>query len=129
MPDEDYHATCYECDRSFSQPLPQREVMMDIPSGGYDMVSVPMCRDCIHDREGYPCPDCGLLHETADDAEYCCHRDPAEAPDCKECGRRMEVTAKGHDPIEGPSVTVAECEACNVGWGAFTGWFTTEGHS
>jgi hypothetical protein len=122
----DYHASCYDCERTFSRSLPQRAVCMDLPSGGYDFVQVPLCQQCIHERFGYECGQCGLRHDDQRSAEYCCQRDPADAPDCLECDRRMAATVKGHDPVDGAHVTVAECECCPVGWGAFTGWFHTD---
>ena len=118
----EYHETCYECDRTFSRALEQREVHMDKPGGGYDVVPVPMCPECIGQTFGWDCPNCGLHHDSREDAEYCCKRRPGEAPDCPECGRRMERGAWGYSPGEGQTVDWAECEACEIGWGRFTGW-------
>ena len=117
-----YHATCFECETEFSRALEMREVMMDLPSGGYDMVPVPMCSRCIGERFGWDCPQCGIHHDTKEDARYCCERAPGEAPDCPECGRRMERVSWGFTADGAPTCEVAECEECDVQWGKFTGW-------
>ena len=89
---------------------------------GYDMVPVPLCNACIGHRFGFECPNCGIHHDSKDDARYCCQRRPGEAPDCTECGRRMKRGAWGYHADGRPTVEWAECEPCNIGWGRFTGW-------
>lgn len=115
--------SCYDCDRTFPRrDLQTREVVVTHEDrSGYNELAVPLCRDCIGQRFGFDCPQCGITHDEKDDAIWCCRRRPEEAPDCTECGRRMKATAKGYDS-DGPHVTVAECECCPVMWGAFTGW-------
>lgn len=95
---------------------------MDLPSGGYDMVAVPMCPRCIGERFGYDCPNCGLHYDDRDDAQYCCRRAPGEAPDCPECNRRMKRVSWGYAADGEPTCKVAECEECGVQWGKYTGW-------
>lgn len=118
----EYHATCFECDRTFSRPLEQREIHMNKPEGGYDRVAVPLCPSCIGEMFGWDCPQCGIHHDTQEDARYCCERAPGEAPDCIECGRRMERGSWGYHADGRPTCEWAECEACGIGWGRFTGW-------
>ena len=119
--------SCYNCERDvYRRDIVYDEVPMDLDEGGYEMVPVPVCRDCYREWYGYDCPHCGIPHESASDARYCCERHPSEAPDCPECNRRMELGAWGYDPIEGTTATWAECEACEVGWGAYTGFHDLE---
>lgn len=122
--DSDWTMSCYGCGREAGRrALVQREVPIHDDEGmGYEMVPVPLCRGCVGERFGYDCPQCGLTHDEKDDARYCCQRRPGEAPDCPECGRRMERGAFGYDPATGPTVEWAECEACGIGWGKYTGW-------
>jgi len=120
------HRTCHECGTVASSSLPKREIVIDLPSGGYDTVPVPLCRACIGQMFGFECPNCGIRHDSRDDARYCCQRAPGEAPDCRECGRRMERGAWGSHADGRPTVEWAECEACGVSWGRFTGWHDAE---
>lgn len=92
---------------------------------GYTTYQAPACRRCALERRGYECDHCGQLHETNRAAYECCIGD-SKAPDCPECGRRMEIGAAGYGPAEGMSITWAECECCPVGWGRFTGWEMTD---
>lgn len=126
---EEWEPSCYDCGH---QPgyrnLVHREVMMHHDEGmGYDMVPVPLCRACVGRRYGFDCPQCGITHDSREDAVYCCRRRPGEAPDCLGCGRRMKRGAWGHSPETGPSVEWAECECCPIAWGRFTGWHRTDG--
>lgn len=116
--------SCYDCDRELDRrDLHMRPVIVTHDDGsGYDEVRVPLCPACEGQRFGFECPQCGILHDSKDDAEYCCRRRESEAPDCIECGRRMEVTSMGYSEHRGSSVTTAECECCPVMWGRYTGW-------
>ena len=114
--------TCVDCGTELRNGAgTQVMVHMDDPDGGYDRVRMPACRRCALERRGYECDHCGQLHETQRDAYECCVGD-TKAPDCIECGRRMEVGASGYHPVRGPDITWAECECCPIGWGRFTGW-------
>ncbi|WP_084157091.1 hypothetical protein [Haladaptatus cibarius] len=62
------------------------------------------------------------MHDSVEDAEYCCQRRPEDAPDCIECGRRIERGAWGTTADGTRTVEFAECEACDIGWGWFAGW-------
>lgn len=118
---------CYGCDREIRHRRAKKaQVMEHQESGGYTTFQAPFCDRCFHERHGYDCPQCGITHENERDARYCCRRAPEEAPDCPECGRRMEVGAMGYDPMTGSSVTWAACECCPVGWGQFTGFEHTD---
>lgn len=118
-------APCYDCEREAPRKyLQRREVVIPNPPGesGYVEAPVLLCSECIGKRCGYNCPQCGVTHSEKENARYCCKRRPGEAPDCRECGRRMErgawgVTASGEQTVEW-----AECEGCGIGWGRFTGW-------
>lgn len=124
--DEPY-AHCYDCGAGLSARRMTRGVahVEHADGAGYDRVKVPMCPHCKLKRHGIACSECGQLHRDQEAAYMCCRtpdgRLPGEAPDCKECGRRMERGAWGHGP-HGPTVEWAECEACDIGWGRFTGW-------
>lgn len=115
---------CYDCERTFTfRELGRYEVPMDIGDGmAYEFVPVPLCHRCSRERFGWDCPQCGITHDSEDDAMFCCRRRPGEAPDCLECGRRMKRGAWGYDPVTGPTVEWAECEPCGIAWGRFTGW-------
>lgn len=116
---------CYDCAREpGSTPHSRREIVIDSPDGhsGYDVVSVPLCRECIGDRFGHECPICGVPHDSREDARFCCQRRPGEAPDCPHCGRRMQRGAWGTHADGRQTVEWAECECCPVAWGRFTGW-------
>lgn len=115
---------CHDCGSTFLlRDMSRHRVPMDIPSAsGYEMVRVPLCYRCSRQRFGWDCPQCGCVHDTREDAKYCCQRQPGEAPDCIECGRRMERKAWGYTADGKPTVEWAECEACPIGWGRFTGW-------
>lgn len=125
---EDWKPKCWDCERRMARRnLQTREVMVTHDDGlGYDMVPVPICPHCIGKRFGYDCPQCGIHHDDRESAEYCCRRRPGEAPDCPECGRRMKRTAWGYAADGEPSVECAECEACGVFWGRFTGFSDLE---
>jgi hypothetical protein len=116
--------TCVECEREVGRRnLARVEVMQTLPSGGYEYVPMPMCRACRVRLHGHDCLECGTRHLDLEDAALCCEGPQAgEAPDCIECGRRMARGSWGYDPVEGPTVDWAECEACNIGWGKWTGW-------
>lgn len=124
MSSDDYQPSCYDCDREMPRRyLQTRPVIIPYDEGlGYDEVPVPLCSRCEGKRFGFDCPNCGLQHDTMDDAQYCCERRPGDAPDCKECGRRMKRGAWGFGADGERSVEWAECEGCNLGWGRFTGW-------
>lgn len=114
------YAHCVDCEA----PLSAREavkvpVHVDREDGGYDRVPMPACRRCRLKRHGHACDHCGTLHMTIEAAYHCC-MGVSKAPDCPECGRRMEATAWGYDPVEGQTITCAECECCPVFWGRFT---------
>lgn len=49
-------------------------------------------------------------------------RQPGEAPDCRSCGRRMRRTAWGYRADGEPTCELAECDACGMSWGKYTGW-------
>lgn len=125
---DDWHPSCYDCEREIPQRhLQPTEVIIHHDEGlGYDWVPVPMCGDCRRRRYGYDCPQCGCTYDSEDDAMFCCRRRPGEAPDCPECGRRMERGAWGYSPDGGPTVEWATCECCPVTWGRFTGWHQTD---
>jgi hypothetical protein len=117
-----YHNTCHDCERTFETSLAMRDVTIGLESGGYTTTPVPLCPDCIGERFGFDCPQCGVPHDDRESAKYCCQRRPGEAPDCVECGRRMERKSWGFTATGERTVDVAECECCPVGWGRFTGW-------
>lgn len=121
---EDWRPSCYDCGAEFARRhLQPTEIHIDHDEGaGYDRVPVPMCDRCRNERFGYDCPNCGLTYASGDDARYCCRRAPGEAPDCRECGRRMKRGAFGYTADGRPTVEWAECEGCGVAWGRFTGW-------
>ena len=121
-------AECYDCEREAPRRyLQYREVLIDNPEGesGYTETRVLMCSDCIGTRYGYDCPHCGLTYNEQEKAEYCCKRRRGEAPDCPECGLRMQREAWGHDAM-GPTVEYASCEKCGMEWGKYTGWHPPE---
>ncbi len=126
---EDYQPSCYDCGRETARRnLQTREVIVTHDEGlGYEEVTVMLCSRCIGERFGYDCPQCGIRHDDKESARFCCERRPSEAPDCRQCGRRMTVGSASYDPATGTSVTWAECECCPVGWGAFTGWELLDG--
>lgn len=114
---------CYDCKRRIDRRnLQPTEVPIHHDDGGYDWVPVPMCPECQGERYGWDCPICGIVHSEKENAKWCCDRHPAEAPDCIECGRRMERGSWGYSPETGHTVDWAKCEACNIGWGSYTGW-------
>jgi hypothetical protein len=117
---------CYECERRFRRSaIHMREIIISHDEGlGYEEVPVPMCRDCEGRRFGFECPQCGIRHHDKDDAMYCCRRAPGEAPDCPECGRRMERVSWGATASGEPTCEAAKCEECDVFWGKFTGFET-----
>jgi len=116
------HFDCYDCGRSLSRrQLAEVEVPMDLDEGGYEFVPVPICPRCNLERNGHPCSHCDELHRTLEAAYKCCVG-VSKTPDCPECGRRMSIGARGFDPAMGHDITWAECDACDVGWGRFTGF-------
>jgi hypothetical protein len=120
---------CWDCGERFERRrLVTREVMDHNDEGmGYEMIRAKVCRACDLKRNGVECDTCGELHLDFEAAMQCCTGpEYGDAPDCPECGRRMKATAKGYDPIDGPSITCAECECCPVFWGAFTGFDYTD---
>lgn len=125
--DREYYARCVNCDAPLSaRETVEVQVHVDREGGGYDRIPMPACRRCWLDRHGVECGHCGELHRTNEAAYNCCVG-KSKAPDCAECGRRMEVGAKGYGPLEGETITWAECECCPVGWGRYTGWVQTDG--
>lgn len=119
---------CYDCNRGVPYSAVERvEVPMDIEDGsGYDLVPVPVCYDCRLDMWGHECEHCGRKHMDLEAAYNCCVG-ATKAPDCRLCGRRMSIGAKGFGPVEGHTITWAKCECCPVGWGRFTGWTYLDG--
>lgn len=119
--------TCVDCDREITRRTATRVMVhMDKPDGGYDRVPMYACRQCALKRRGYQCDHCGEYHETLLAADECCVGQ-TKAPDCQACGRRMSVGAKGYGPIEGETITWAECDCCPIGWGQYTGWEQLDG--
>jgi hypothetical protein len=125
-PSDEYYRTCVDCGTELRNGGGTMvAVHMDREDGGYERVNMPACRRCALKRRGYECDHCGQLHETQRQAYECCVG-RTKAPDCLECGRRLDVTAKGYGPVEGPTITFAECECCPVAWGRYTGWVQTD---
>ncbi|WP_276257175.1 hypothetical protein [Halomontanus rarus] len=123
MSESDHHGTCHDCEREMHRRnLQMVPVHITNPDGGYERVPMPVCPDCRGRRFGYDCPNCGLTHDDKESAQYCCQRAPGDAPDCRECGRRMEKTAFGFTADGRPTCEFAQCEACDIGWGKYTGW-------
>ncbi len=122
--DGGWKPSCYDCGFTPHDPtaLGEGMVHIDREDGGYDRVPVPMCRDCRAKRHGHDCPECGETYLMLEDAAKCCDPAPGEAPDCPECGRRMERGSWGYTADGKPTVEWAECEACNIGWGKYTGF-------
>lgn len=117
--------SCYECGRSFSSrhALAMASVHVDLDEGGYERIDVPMCLDCRKERNGHDCPECGRRYLHLEDAALCCEgRKAGEAPDCPECNRRMKRVSWGYTAGGQPTCEYAVCEACDVGWGKYTGW-------
>lgn len=69
---------CYECERHAPvSHLARRPVHVEHDDEpGYEVLDLPVCRSCRLRREGQPCPDCGEMHWSAEDALLCC--DPGE---------------------------------------------------
>lgn len=122
--DDGWVPSCYDCERELARRHLQPTEVIDTsgPGIGYERITVPMCGKCRKKRFGFSCPQCGVLHDTQEDAMFCCQRRPGEAPDCPECGRRMERLAWGYTAAGRPTCEFAVCEDCEVEWGKFTGW-------
>lgn len=123
------HWKCYDCEReTHRRNLQRREVVVETPEpgSGYTETPVYLCSECIGRRFGYDCPQCGITHGDMEDARYCCRRAPGEAPDCRDCGDRMQREAWGYTADGRPTVEYASCERCGMGWGRFTGWHPPE---
>lgn len=115
--------TCGDCGTDLDRrSAVTREVHVDHEDGlGYDRVPMPLCPNCDLKRHGHDCTHCGRTHRSIEAAADCCVG-TSKAPDCRECGRRMERGAWGYDAAGNQTIEWAECEGCGIGWGAFTGW-------
>lgn len=122
-PDDAQHITCYDCERQVPHRHTRRvETPIHHDDGlGYDMIPVPVCDRCRLKRRGHACEHCGQLHADIEAADRCCVG-ASKAPRCPECSRRMERGSWGYGPDGGMTVDWAECEACGIGWGAWSGF-------
>lgn len=121
-----WEPSCFDCEREAPRRYLQETAIMDTsgPGIGYETIMVPLCDACRKKRKGHDCPHCGMTHGTEEDAMFCCRRRPGEAPDCPECGRRMQRSAWGYTADGEPTCEYAVCETpdCGVEWGKYTGW-------
>lgn len=78
MTDDDHaRMPCYDCGRELRiRDLRGTQAHIEIDGGPeYEIVDVRVCPSCWHDRHGFPCPNCGIVHDDQRSAEYCCRRD------------------------------------------------------